>query len=109
VLAADKVDAFLYDASRDSLVAVGVSTQPLSALEKRFGVDGLPVSNGGRRAARDTAPRVREILQRARRERRNRPRLYIAKRIASAHGGDLTADRYAGKGARFTLRIPAAE
>jgi signal transduction histidine kinase len=33
--------------------------------------------------------------------------LYIAKRIASAHHGDLVADRYAGKGARFTLRIPA--
>jgi signal transduction histidine kinase len=33
--------------------------------------------------------------------------LYIAKRIASAHRGDLTADRYEGKGARFTLRIPA--
>ena len=28
---ADKIDAFLYDAARDSLVAVGTSTQPLSA------------------------------------------------------------------------------
>jgi two-component system sensor histidine kinase MprB len=54
-------------------------------------------------------PHVFEKFFSARRERRNRPRLYIAKRIASAHGGDLTADRYAGKGARFTLRIPAAE
>ena len=27
---ADKIDAFLYDAARDSLVAVGTSTQPLS-------------------------------------------------------------------------------
>jgi two-component system sensor histidine kinase MtrB len=32
--------------------------------------------------------------------------LYVAKRIASAHGGDLEADRYEGKGARFTMRIP---
>jgi len=32
--------------------------------------------------------------------------LYIAKRIAAVHGGDVRADRYPGKGARFTLRIP---
>ena len=48
VLAADKVDAFLFDASRDSLVAVGTSTQPLSALERQLGLDVLPLSNGGR-------------------------------------------------------------
>ncbi|HYD55981.1 MAG TPA: GAF domain-containing sensor histidine kinase, partial [Burkholderiales bacterium] len=46
--AADKVDGFLYDASRDSLVAVGTSNQPLSALERKLGLDVLPVSNGGR-------------------------------------------------------------
>jgi len=45
---ADKVDAFLYDATRDSLVAVGSSNQPLSALQKRLGLDVLPLSNGGR-------------------------------------------------------------
>ena len=44
---ADKIDAFLYDATRDSLVAVGTSTQPLSALEKQLGLDVLPLSNGG--------------------------------------------------------------
>lgn len=49
-LKADKVDAFLYDASRDSLVAVGVSTQPLSDLQRRLGLDVLPLSNGGRTA-----------------------------------------------------------
>jgi len=48
VVRADKVDAFVFDASRDSLVAVGVSTQPLSALERKLGLDVLPVSNGGR-------------------------------------------------------------
>lgn len=47
-LGADKVDAFLYDDTRDSLVAVGVSTQPLSDLEKQLGLDVLPLSNGGR-------------------------------------------------------------
>ena len=46
--AADKVDAFLYDQSRDSLVAEGVSTQPLSNLERKLGLDVLPLSNGGR-------------------------------------------------------------
>ena len=45
---ADKVDAFLYDSTRDSLVAVGTSHQPLSALQRKLGLDVLPVSNGGR-------------------------------------------------------------
>jgi two-component system, OmpR family, sensor kinase len=48
VLRADKVDAFVFDPSRDSLVALGTSTQPLSALERQLGLDVLPVSNGGR-------------------------------------------------------------
>lgn len=33
--------------------------------------------------------------------------LYLAKRIARVHGGDLTADSEPGKGARFTLSLPA--
>jgi signal transduction histidine kinase len=45
---AEKVDAFLYDSARDSLVAVGSSTQPLSRLQREYGLDVLPVSNGGR-------------------------------------------------------------
>jgi signal transduction histidine kinase len=45
---ADKVDAFLYDAARDSLVAVGTSTQPLSMLQRQLGLDVLQISNGGR-------------------------------------------------------------
>ena len=46
--AVDKVDAFLYEEARDSLVAVGVSTQPLSNLQKNLGLDVLQLSNGGR-------------------------------------------------------------
>ena len=45
---ADKVDAFLYDPRRDSLVAVGSSNQPLSVRQRQLGLDVLPVSNGGR-------------------------------------------------------------
>jgi len=44
---ADKVDAFLYDDKRDSLVAIGTSTQPLSALERKHGLDVLSLANGG--------------------------------------------------------------
>jgi signal transduction histidine kinase len=44
----DKIDVFLYDPTRDSLVAVGTSTQPLSALQKQLGLDVLQLSNGGR-------------------------------------------------------------
>jgi signal transduction histidine kinase len=32
--------------------------------------------------------------------------LYIAKRIAAIHGGDLVAESRPGKGARFTLTLP---
>jgi signal transduction histidine kinase len=47
-LGADKVDAFLYDPERESMVALGTSRQPLSALQKRSGLDVLPLANGGR-------------------------------------------------------------
>ena len=47
-LGADKVDAFIYDASRDTLVAIGTSTQPLSNLQRSLGLDQLPLANGGR-------------------------------------------------------------
>jgi two-component system OmpR family sensor kinase len=47
-LKADKVDAFLYDPEKDTLVALGSSTQPLSMMQRKLGLDLLPVSNGGR-------------------------------------------------------------
>src|SRR5688572_5849096 len=47
-LGADKVDAFVYDPSRDSLVARGTSTQPLSQKQRQHGLDVLQVANGGR-------------------------------------------------------------
>jgi signal transduction histidine kinase len=48
VLGADKVDGFLYDPARDSLVALGTSNQPLSALQRKLGLDVLQIANGGR-------------------------------------------------------------
>ena len=45
---ADKVDAFLYEPRRDSLVAVGSSTQAMSQLQHELGLDVLALSNGGR-------------------------------------------------------------
>lgn len=47
-LHADKVDAFLYNQPKDTLVALGTSSQPLSSQQKKLGLDVLPVSNGGR-------------------------------------------------------------
>jgi two-component system, OmpR family, sensor kinase len=35
--------------------------------------------------------------------------LYLAKRIARVHGGDLNADSQPGKGARFTLNVPTLD
>lgn len=45
---ADKVDAFLLDPAKHTLVAVGTSSQPLSSLQRRVGLDVLPIANGGR-------------------------------------------------------------
>lgn len=47
-LQADKVDIFLYDPTRDSLNAICSSNQPLSALERKLGLEILPLANGGR-------------------------------------------------------------
>lgn len=47
-LAADKVDAFLYEAASESLVAVGVSDTPMAARQRAIGLDRLPLANGGR-------------------------------------------------------------
>jgi signal transduction histidine kinase len=47
-LRADKVDAFLYVPERDSLQVAGVSNQPLSAFQRKHGLDLLPLANGGR-------------------------------------------------------------
>jgi two-component system, OmpR family, sensor kinase len=48
VLDAEKVDAFLHDPTKECMVAIGSSTQPLSALQKKLGLDILPIANGGR-------------------------------------------------------------
>jgi len=42
----EKVDAFLYDASSESLVAVGTSHTELSALQRRVGLNRLALANG---------------------------------------------------------------
>jgi two-component system, OmpR family, sensor kinase len=47
-LGADKVDAFLYEPARETLFALGTSNQPLSALERKVGLDTLAIANGGR-------------------------------------------------------------
>jgi two-component system, OmpR family, sensor kinase len=48
MLHADKVDVFLYDSTRDSLNAICSSNQPLSALERKLGLEVLQLANGGR-------------------------------------------------------------
>jgi signal transduction histidine kinase len=47
-LRADKVDAFLLEPTKNSLVAIGTSNQPLSNLQRNAGLDILPIANGGR-------------------------------------------------------------
>ncbi|MDC0716624.1 GAF domain-containing sensor histidine kinase [Nannocystis bainbridge] len=50
VIETDKVDAFLHDAARDSLVALGTNDSPMSRLQRALGLDYMPLSNGGRAA-----------------------------------------------------------
>ncbi len=51
VLAAEKVDALLYDPTSESLVAVGTSDTPLGRRQHQTGLHRLPVANGGRLVA----------------------------------------------------------
>jgi two-component system, OmpR family, sensor kinase len=47
-LGCDKVDVFLFDASRGSLAAIGTSQTPLGALQHKLGLDVMPLAQGGR-------------------------------------------------------------
>jgi signal transduction histidine kinase len=47
-LGADKVDAFMYDASTATLVARGTSDTPLGHKQRALGLHLLPLANGGR-------------------------------------------------------------
>jgi two-component system, OmpR family, sensor kinase len=47
-LGADKVDTFLYDPTKDTLVAVGTSTTPMGQQQRALGLDRLALANGGR-------------------------------------------------------------
>ena len=47
-LRADKVDAALYDASTETLVAAGTSHTPMGRKQHAIGMNRLPVANGGR-------------------------------------------------------------
>ena len=48
VLAADKVDVFLYDPPTQSLVARGTSRTPMGRKQHEIGMDRLPIAGGGR-------------------------------------------------------------
>ncbi len=48
VLEADKVDAFFYEPSAETLVALGTSDTPMGRRQKAIGMDRLPLANGGR-------------------------------------------------------------
>jgi DNA-binding CsgD family transcriptional regulator len=47
---ADKVDVFIYQPERDSLVALGTSKTPLGDRQRALGLDHLSLANGGRGA-----------------------------------------------------------
>jgi two-component system, OmpR family, sensor kinase len=47
-LGCDKADVFLFDESRSSLAAVGTSATPLGQLQRKLGLDVMPLAQGGR-------------------------------------------------------------
>jgi DNA-binding CsgD family transcriptional regulator len=49
-LGSEKVDIFTYEASTDSLIALGVSTTPLGRHQEEIGMHRQPLINGGRMA-----------------------------------------------------------
>jgi two-component system OmpR family sensor kinase len=51
LLACEKVDTFVIDENKRSLVALGTSPTPLGALQKKLGLDFVSLANGGRAVA----------------------------------------------------------
>ncbi|MFZ5897236.1 MAG: ATP-binding protein [Myxococcota bacterium] len=49
-LGCDKVDAFLFDESKQTLRAVGTSNTPMGRRQRALGLDVIPLANGGRMA-----------------------------------------------------------
>ncbi|MDB4996684.1 MAG: Chemotaxis regulator - transmits chemoreceptor signals to flagelllar motor component CheY [Myxococcaceae bacterium] len=47
-LGCEKVDAFLYEPDKDSLVALGASDTPLARKQRALGLDRMPLTNGGK-------------------------------------------------------------
>jgi signal transduction histidine kinase len=48
VMRADKVDALMYEAESDSLIALGTSNTPMGRRQHQIGMNRLPLANGGR-------------------------------------------------------------
>ena len=65
-LGADKVDVFLYDASVDTLVALGTSNTPMGREQKALGLDRLPclMAARARRSFRPGCPTKQGIWNR---------------------------------------------
>lgn len=47
-LGCEKVDVFLFDPARNSLAAIGTSATPLGDLQRKLGLDVMPLAQGGR-------------------------------------------------------------
>jgi two-component system, OmpR family, sensor kinase len=48
VMRADKVDAFIYEEATHTLVALGTSDTPMGRMQRRLGLDRVPLANHGR-------------------------------------------------------------
>lgn len=100
----------------DNLLANAINHSPkgarVNAMLSRTRIEGVEygqveVVDEGPGIAADVLPHVFERFVTGRgREGGMGVGLYLTKRIAAAHGGDVLADQGEARGARFTVRIP---
>ena len=50
IFRADKIDVFLYDETKETLIAAGTSQTPMGIRQRQLGLHWLPLANGGRAA-----------------------------------------------------------
>ncbi len=104
------VDNLLSNAVKHSPAGAPVTVMISRAAEQTGEVAVVQVIDEGPGVAPEILPRIFERFATGRPEEGGLGLgLYLAKRIAQTHGGDVTLESAPGKGARFTLSLPICE
>ncbi len=104
------VDNLLSNAVKHSPAGAPVTVMISRAAEQTGEVAVVQVIDEGPGVAPEILPRIFERFATGRPDEGGLGLgLYLAKRIAQTHGGDVTLESAPGKGARFTLSLPVCE